>query len=57
LGLEQLEVTFDQIVDAFVFFDTDGDGYVTKTEIVEVVDQASPGSRNASAIGLQRFGL
>lgn len=52
LGLPQLEVTFDRIADAFVFFDKDGDGYVSKKEIVQAMDEASPGSRR---IGLKRF--
>ena len=56
LGLPQLEVTFDRIADAFVFFDKDGDGFVSKKEIVEAIGQASPGSRNANKIGLKRFG-
>jgi calcium-binding protein CML len=56
LGLPQLEVTFDRIADAFVFFDKDGDGYVSKKEIVEAIGQASPGSRHANRIGLKRFG-
>ena len=54
LGLPQLEVTFDRIAD--VFFDKDGDGYVSKKEIVEAIGQASPGSRHASKIGIKRFG-
>ena len=56
MGLAQLEATFDRIVDAFLFFDKDRDGYVNKKEIVEAIGQASPGSRNANTIGLRRFG-
>ncbi|KAI5067310.1 hypothetical protein GOP47_0017838 [Adiantum capillus-veneris] len=55
LGLAQLEESFDKIADAFVFFDKDCDGYVSKSEIVEAIGQASPGSRNADRIGLKRF--
>lgn len=54
-GLPQLEVTFERIADAFIFFDKDGDGYVSKKEIVEAIGQASPGSRHADRIGLKRF--
>ncbi|MCO5553194.1 hypothetical protein L7F22_006715 [Adiantum nelumboides] len=55
LGFTQLEKSFDKIADAFVFFDKDCDGYVSKSEIVEAIGQASPGSRNADRIGLKRF--
>ncbi|MCO5599370.1 hypothetical protein L7F22_053472 [Adiantum nelumboides] len=55
LGFAQLEKSFDKIADAFVFFDKDCDGYVSKSEIVEAIGQASPGSRNADRIGLKRF--
>eukprot|EP00250_Pteridium_aquilinum_P016531 c23144_g4_i1 orf=206-1027(-) len=55
LGLAQLEESFDRIADAFVFFDKDCDGQVSKQEIIEAIGQASPGSRNADRIGLKRF--
>lgn len=55
LGLTQLEKSFDKIADAFVFFDKDCDGFVSKNEIVEAIGQASPGSRHADRIGLKRF--
>eukprot|EP00249_Psilotum_nudum_P013749 c24487_g1_i2 orf=496-1161(-) len=56
IGLPELESTFDTIVDAFIFFDKDGDGYVSKKEIVLAINDASPGRRGAGdRIGVKRF--
>lgn len=55
IGLPQLEATFDTIVEAFVFFDRNKDGYVSKDELVYVINEASPG-RQGEKIGMQRFG-
>jgi calcium-binding protein CML len=54
--LPHLEATFDSIIDAFRFFDKDGDGYVSKKEILQALNQASPGGRAADQIGIKRFG-
>jgi len=55
IGLPHLEATFDTIIDAFRFFDKDGDGYVSKKEIVQALNEASPGGRAADQIGIKRF--
>lgn len=55
IGLPQLETTFDTIVEAFVFFDRDKDGYVSKDELVGAINEISPGKQGAR-IGMQRFG-
>eukprot|EP00246_Nothoceros_aenigmaticus_P013720 TRINITY_DN4865_c0_g1_i1.p1 TRINITY_DN4865_c0_g1~~TRINITY_DN4865_c0_g1_i1.p1 ORF type:complete len:225 (-),score=43.44 TRINITY_DN4865_c0_g1_i1:212-886(-) len=56
IGLPQLEATFETIADCFVFFDRDGDGYVTKTEMIYAINEASPGTtRTADKIGVKRF--
>jgi len=54
IGLPQLETTFDTIVEAFVFFDRDKDGYVSKDELVGAINEISPGKQGAR-IGMQRF--
>ena len=55
IGLAQLESTFDTIVEAFVFFDRDHDGFITKDEFVGAINEAAPGKEGAE-IGVQRFG-
>ncbi|KAG0557661.1 hypothetical protein KC19_11G147500 [Ceratodon purpureus] len=54
IGLAQLESTFDTIVEAFVFFDRDHDGFITKDEFVGAINEAAPGKEGAE-IGVQRF--
>ncbi|KAL3688730.1 hypothetical protein R1sor_015039 [Riccia sorocarpa] len=54
IGFPDLEATFETIVDAFVFFDSNGDGYVSKNELVASLSQATPG-RQADKIGMRRF--
>ncbi|KAL2630772.1 hypothetical protein R1flu_015458 [Riccia fluitans] len=54
IGLPELEATFETIVEAFVFFDSNGDGYVSKNELVTSINQATPG-RQSDKIGLRRF--
>ena len=55
IGLPDLEATFDEIVEAFVFFDRNKDGYVSKKEMIYAINEASPG-RQGTKIGVQRFG-
>ncbi len=55
IGLPQLEATFDTIVEAFVFFDRNKDGYVSKEDLVDAINRSSPG-RQGDKIGLERFG-
>ncbi|CAM6081941.1 unnamed protein product [Calypogeia fissa] len=59
IGLPQLEATFDTIVQAFVFFDANGDGYISKEEIIQSINQIYPSqiypSRSADRLGLERF--
>eukprot|EP01018_Ginkgo_biloba_P015875 Gb_04277 [translate_table: standard] len=55
IGLPHLEATFDTIVDTFVFFDKNGDGYVTKKEMVQAIHEVSPVERTADDIGIKRF--
>ncbi|GLJ26211.1 hypothetical protein SUGI_0503050 [Cryptomeria japonica] len=54
--LPELEVSFKTIVDTFMFFDKDGDGYVRKNEIVQAINDIGPGQRTSgSDIALKRF--
>lgn len=54
IGLPKLEATFDTIVEAFIFFDSNGDGYISKEEIIQSIYQISP-SRSADRLGVKRF--
>lgn len=57
IGLPDLEATFDEIAEAFVFFDRNKDGYVSKKEMIWAINEASPSGRQGHRIGVQRFGL
>jgi len=55
IGLPDLEHTFDEIAEAFVFFDRNKDGYVSKKEMIWAINEASPSGRQGHKIGVQRF--
>ncbi|EFJ07984.1 hypothetical protein SELMODRAFT_132549 [Selaginella moellendorffii] len=56
IGLAELESTFETIVDTFRFFDKDGDGYVSRKEMITAINEASPGqSSSGESIGVKRF--
>lgn len=55
IGLPELEATFDTIVDAYLFFDKDGDGYVSKAEIIAATNEFSSGKNVNDQIGIKRF--
>jgi len=57
IGLPDLEATFDEIAEAFVFFDRNKDGYVSKKEMIWAINEASPSGRQGHRIGVQRFGV
>ncbi|VAI44871.1 unnamed protein product [Triticum turgidum subsp. durum] len=55
MGLGNLEPTFETLVDAFVFLDKNKDGYVSKNEVIEAINETSAGERSSGRIGVKRF--
>ncbi|KAB2634200.1 calcium-binding protein CML21 [Pyrus ussuriensis x Pyrus communis] len=55
LGMLELEATFETLVDAFVFLDKNKDGYVSKSEMVEAINETTTGERSSGRIAMKRF--
>lgn len=55
LGMENLEATFEILVDAFVFLDKNKDGYVSKSEMVDAINETSSGKPSSGRVAMQRF--
>ncbi|KAJ3679059.1 hypothetical protein LUZ60_017070 [Juncus effusus] len=55
MGLGNLEETFKTLVDAFVFLDKNKDGYVSKGEMVQAINETSSGERSSGRIAMKRF--
>ncbi|KAL2453562.1 putative calcium-binding protein CML21 [Abeliophyllum distichum] len=55
IGMPNLEATFDSLVDAFVFLDKNKDGYVSKNEMVEAINETISGERSSGRIAMKRF--
>ncbi|KAJ4826777.1 putative calcium-binding protein cml21 [Turnera subulata] len=53
MGYPNLEATFETLVDAFVFLDKNKDGYVSKSEMFEAIDES--GERSSGRIAMKRF--
>uniref|UniRef100_A0A2P2LYB1 Putative calcium-binding protein CML21 n=1 Tax=Rhizophora mucronata TaxID=61149 RepID=A0A2P2LYB1_RHIMU len=53
MGMPHLEATFQTLVDAFVFLDKDKNGYVSKNEMVQAINET--GERSSGGIALKRF--
>ncbi|KAL1370510.1 hypothetical protein AAHE18_01G065700 [Arachis hypogaea] len=53
IGLPDLEATFETLVDAFVFLDKNKDGYVSKSEMIEAVNESR--ERSSERIAIKRF--
>lgn len=53
MGMPDLEATFETLVDAFVFLDKNKDGYVSKGEMIQAIDET--GERASGRIALKRF--
>nr|ACN85218.1 calcium ion binding protein [Oryza punctata] len=55
MGLGNLEATFETLVDAFVFLDKNKDGYVSKEEMVQSINETATGERSSGRIAMRRF--
>lgn len=55
MGMPDLEATFETLVDAFVFLDRNKDGYVSKSEMVEAINETTSGERSSGQIAMKRF--
>lgn len=53
MGMPNLEATFETLVDAFVFLDKNKDGYVSKSEMVQAINES--GERSSGRIAMKRF--
>ncbi|CAI9756774.1 unnamed protein product [Fraxinus pennsylvanica] len=55
MGMPNLEATFETLVDAFVFLDKNKDGYVSKNEMVDAINETAAGERSSGRIAVKRF--
>lgn len=55
MGLPNLEVTFETLVDAFVFLDKNKDGHVSRNEMIQAINETTSGERSSGRIGMRRF--
>ncbi|KAL1820875.1 hypothetical protein ACET3Z_015744 [Daucus carota] len=54
-GLPDLEATFETLVEAFVFLDKNQDGHVSRKEMVEAINEPTPGGHSSGCIAMKRF--
>ncbi|XP_021745036.1 probable calcium-binding protein CML21 [Chenopodium quinoa] len=55
MGLPNLEATFETLVDTFAFLDKNKDGYVSKTEMTQAINETTSGERSSGRIAMKRF--
>ncbi|KAK8648721.1 hypothetical protein V6N13_129465 [Hibiscus sabdariffa] len=53
MGMPNLEATFETFVDAFVFLDKNKDGFVSKNEMAQAINES--GDRSSGKIAMKRF--
>lgn len=53
--MPNLEATFETLVDTFVFLDKNKDGYVSKNEMVQAINETTSGERSSGRIAMKRF--
>ncbi|KAK8969387.1 putative calcium-binding protein CML21 [Platanthera guangdongensis] len=55
LGLPDLEDTIQILVDAFVFLDKNKDGHVSKSEMIQAINESDSGGKSSGRIAMRRF--
>ncbi|CAL5341532.1 unnamed protein product [Camellia sinensis] len=55
MGMPSLEATFETLVNAFVFLDKNKDGYVSKSEMIDAINETTTGERSSGRIAMKRF--
>ncbi|KAL8046225.1 hypothetical protein ABFX02_08G164000 [Erythranthe guttata] len=55
MGMPNLKATFETLVDTFVFLDKNKDGYVSKSEMVDAINETTSGERSSGRIAMKRF--
>lgn len=55
MGIPDLEATFEILVDSFVFLDDNKDGYVSKNEMIQAIEETTSGGRSDGQIAMKRF--
>ncbi|XP_020276748.1 probable calcium-binding protein CML21 isoform X1 [Asparagus officinalis] len=55
MGFPDLQATFETLVNTFVFLDKNRDGYVSRTEMVQAINETTTGERSSGRIAMKRF--
>lgn len=55
MGLENLEATFETLIDSFTFLDKNKDGYVSRAEMIDAINETTGGERSSGRIAMKRF--
>ncbi|KAK6133065.1 hypothetical protein DH2020_033220 [Rehmannia glutinosa] len=55
IGTPNLRATFETLVDTFVFLDKNKDGYVSRDEMVDAINETTSGERSSGRIAMKRF--
>ncbi|XAR67310.1 hypothetical protein NMG60_11002017 [Bertholletia excelsa] len=55
IGMPNLESTFETLVDAFVFLDKNKDGYVSRSEMIQAINETGTGEQSSGALAMKRF--
>ncbi|KAL3637563.1 putative calcium-binding protein cml21 [Castilleja foliolosa] len=55
IGMPTLRATFETVVDTFVFLDKNNDGYVSKEEMIQAINETTSGERSSGRIAMKRF--
>ncbi|XP_051134988.1 probable calcium-binding protein CML21 [Andrographis paniculata] len=55
IAMPNLEATFEILVDAFTCLDKNKDGYVSKDEMIDAINETASGERSSGRIAMKRF--